>query len=217
MRTIITTCIVSVGLTVCGQATYSTGEVTDVRDGKTYKTVTINNTTWLAESMKYTTPNSSDAAGNEAGIVTDGYYYLYHESDDICPDGFEIPKESDWKEYVDFLLEQKGISKSQVEHFKHNRKKVKGVAMRINDDRFSLFEEDNPLNIRENGMVQGDNFVSDGAFNIWSRMDNSDDTKYHLHIEKKEYGNHSHKHHIITRKKKKRRKFAVRCVKRSES
>jgi len=44
-------------------------------------------------------------------------------------------------------------------------------------------------------------------------MDNLYDSKYHLHIEKQEYVDHSHKHYITTSQKKLKRKFVVRCVK----
>ena len=209
---IITLVLICFGFTSHCQESYKEGTIIDIRDGKKYNTVKINNTIWLAENMKWKTENSDTILQNDLGIETDGYYYPYHETNEVCPDGFEIPKASDWEEYVDFILQLKNIPESSTKYSSHSSKKVTGTSMRILIDTFSYFNDPNPLNLKIRGMTQGGILINDEALNIWSRKDNSDDSKYHLHIQHNEYGNHTHKHHVITWNKKKRRKFVVRCV-----
>ncbi len=213
IKLIITICLLGVGFTSECQELFSKSKITDDRDGRIYKTVQINNTIWIAENMKFKTENSDIILENDLGIETDGYYYPYNESDEVCPSGFEIPKEAHWKEYVDFILKIKNIPESSTKHSSFSSRKVTGTSFRILNDTFNYFEDSNPLNLQKSGMTQGGKLIFDQAMNFWSRKDNLNDSKYHLHITQNEYGNHSHKHHVITRKNKKRRKFVVRCVK----
>lgn len=212
-KLIITLCFFGIGLTTNCQDLFTKSTITDDRDGKEYKTIQINNTIWLAENMKFKTENSVIILENELGIDTDGFYYPFEEADKVCPNGFDIPKESDWNEYVNFLLELKSIPESSAIYSSHSSRRVTGTSMKVMHKPFSYFDNPNPLNLKISGMIEGGHLVSFGALNFWSRKDDSSDIKYHLHIQYNEYGNHSHKHHVQTRNKKKIRKFAVRCVK----
>ncbi len=215
LRTILTALTLNICSFAIAQNNFTKGQIKDDRDGKTYQTIKIGNTIWLAENMKFKTEHSDEVVKNDFGIKTDGYYYLHTESDEACPNNFEIPKESDWNEYVSFLLRLKDIPEAVAIHSSHSSKRVTGKATHIADSSFDFFEAPNPLNLQITGMIQGGALVADDALNFWSRMDDSNDSKYHLHVQKNEYGNHTHKHHIITKKKKNIRKFAVRCVRRS--
>jgi len=197
---------------VKGQTPYTAGEITDVRDGKTYQTIKIDNTVWLAENMKYKTENSDSLVKNDLGLIMDGYYYPYEETDKVCPNNFVIPKESDWEDYIQFLIELKNIPKTSIERFSSSNRKATGSGMMVSDNKLQLFDDSNPLNLEISGVIQGDKLISDGALTFWSRKDNLNDSKYHFHIFSNDYSNHTHKHHIIAKKKKKR-KFVVRCVK----
>jgi len=155
-KIIITLCILSIGISARCQEVISVGEIIDAREGKTYKTVKINNTVWLAENMKYKTNHSVAIAENDLGIDTDGYYYPYDEADKVCPADFELPKDSDWQAYVEYILDLKDIPESSLEHFTHTSKKVRGIGASVSDGSFSFFEGPNPLHLKESGMLQGD-------------------------------------------------------------
>lgn len=192
--------ILSLGLTCQCQDFFAESKITDHRDGKSYKTLTINKTTWLAENMRYKTEEVDIVKENYYGNEVDDYYYPHYESDEVCPAGFRIPKESEWKDYVHTLLALKEISKSAISDHFHKSRRVTGSSLTVMDSTFSFFNDPNPLNIKISGMMQGDEYVSDDAHNFWSRRDGIDDNKYHLHIQKSHYGNHSHRHHIFTKK-----------------
>lgn len=189
------------------QDVYTKGKITDVRDGKTYQTITIDNTTWLTENMRYETENHDISGNNSYGIKSDNYYYPYEEADAVCPAEYRIPKLSEWEAYIKFIIDLKDIPQDSIEYFEH--KSGSGIIEAYN--KLLLFDEPNPLNLRESGLIQGSKLLSDEAMNFWSRVDGSDDTKYHLHVLTNYYLNHTHKHHIKARKKKKR-KMLVRCV-----
>lgn len=198
-----------------GQTPFVTGEITDIRDGKTYQTIKINNIIWLTENMKFKTPQSDSVLNKDFDLKYDSYYYPIEENNNVCPTGFRIPKLSEWENYVELLIELKNIPKSSLEYSSYDNRKGSGSGILKSDHKLQFFNEPNPLNLKETGLIQGDRLVEDGAMNFWSRKDNSDDFKYHLHILPNDYNNHSHKHNIISKKKKKR-KFAVRCVKDNE-
>ena len=192
-----------------GQTALPVGEIVDSRDGQTYQTVTVNNTIWLSENMKYKTPNSITVDNNEYG---NSYFYPHDEADDVCPNEFRIPTENEFKAYFETLLELKNIPKNSVEYFTAKKKNNAGWGMSNRMEELQLFEEPNPLNLKESGIFQGNKFSQDGALSFWSRKAETSDTKYHFHIESDYFFNHTHKHNIITSKKKQRR-FVIRCVK----
>ncbi len=59
------------------------GTWTDERDGRTYKTVTINGLTWLCENFKY---------GKESGV----YELKDIKEGNIIPEGWRLPMPEDW-------------------------------------------------------------------------------------------------------------------------
>ena len=206
---------ISLFLLICSNVNsqFSTtyGEFIDDRDGKTYQTIKIGNTVWLAENMKYKTEGSENHEINDYGIDLDGYYYSYEDVDDVCPCGFRLPKTSDWEEYIQLLIEAKEIPASAIEFILLNKKGNESVGIDVSDDKLKIFEEPNPLNLKAHGHTQSGKIVAIGSMNIWIKHNNSTDPKYHLHLNSDGYGIHTHKHHIITRKKN-LRKFSVRCV-----
>lgn len=84
---------------------------TDPRDGKVYRTVTIEDTEWFLDNLDY--DDTDDFGGNSALEIffkreelpsikedtnrhTCGRYYRFNSLDNACPDGWEIPKREDF-------------------------------------------------------------------------------------------------------------------------
>lgn len=203
------------GSNVSAQVELKTGFVKDDRDGKTYRTVQLGNTIWLAENMRFKTDAVSIfSIENAERIPIDTYYYPFEETDEVCPEGFSIPMESDFTAYTNYIIKLREIPDSMIGYIDVPSKKVDGRGIFSLDDKLKIFEKPNPIALEATGMVENNKLVwsSPEALTFWSRADRSDDPKYHFHIGNQSYINHSHKHHIDTRKRKKR-KFVVRCVK----
>ena len=98
------------------------GMLTDSRDGKTYKTVTIGTQTWMAENLNYDTNNSYCYDDNASNCIKYGRLYTWAAAMDsvgtwstnskgcgygtacsptypvrgICPEGWHLPTQTEW-------------------------------------------------------------------------------------------------------------------------
>lgn len=105
----------------------SKGTITDVRDGRTYKTVTIGSQTWMAENLNYKTANSFCDNGADSNCVKFGRQYSWADAMGIadslkeknpdcnfckmptliypiqgaCPVGWHVPSVKDWNILID--------------------------------------------------------------------------------------------------------------------
>lgn len=74
-----------------------TGKVTDARDGKTYKIITIGTQTWMAENLNFEMPGSWCI-----DCEVYGRSYNYEAAKKACPAGWHLPSEAEWTVLTDF-------------------------------------------------------------------------------------------------------------------
>lgn len=83
-----------------GDSTY-----TDLRDNQTYKIVKIGRQWWFAENFNYQT--TSGSWPSESGY---GRFYDFQAAQSACPNGWQLPSDSDWKNLEEFV----GIKVSEL-------------------------------------------------------------------------------------------------------
>ena len=83
--------------------TSSCGILTDIRDGRNYKTVKIGNQCWMAENLKYEVGNSSCYANNPNNCGKYGRLYNWDEATLACPAGWRLSSDADWREMESYL------------------------------------------------------------------------------------------------------------------
>ena len=84
-----------------GAYAQTTGTFKDSRDGKTYKTVTIDGKTWMAENLNFAAKGSKCYEDKDANCAKYGRLYDWNTALKACPAGYHLPTDDDWTELTD--------------------------------------------------------------------------------------------------------------------
>lgn len=119
-------------------ASVTKGTMTDPRDGKKYKTVTIGEQTWMAENMAFKVENSFCYQNKENNCLKYGRYYDWKSAMKACPAGWHLPSRDDFNRLIVAVVsepiksESPLLSKSKQRILNQMLKSKKGWAKRGN-------------------------------------------------------------------------------------
>jgi uncharacterized protein (TIGR02145 family) len=86
--------------------------MTDSRDGKKYPYKIYGNQVWMVQNLDYQTPGNLFFENNVGKTPIEfGRLYNYQEANGVCPPGWRLPSDEDWK----VLEETIGISKTDLD------------------------------------------------------------------------------------------------------
>lgn len=143
----------------------------DPRDNHSYKTFTIGSQTWFAEDLSYVSPNTNDnisiIEGNKKIV-----FYNCTNLDNICPKGWHIPSNEEWKEFLSNI----NLHQDDDCDYPHAGKKLKSASswdILVNEKKECGFSSC-PIGCIENSIHIGDNEL----VGYWSSTDYDTEKKF---------------------------------------
>ncbi len=208
-------------------------KIIDPRDGTSYEVIRIEDRIWFRDNLKFKTKNSHcPNSKKNRKDCKEGNYYAYTDLKNLCPDGWRVSTLEDWRVYFDYRTELMSVDKDSItkdtllqkvnkfneKYFVNSRDTISLFDLRVNyirvedhSKKVAMFDPNNPLQLSPLGWIQGRRKHKRGTITFWGMHETSKDPRFHLHIGKSAYVEHTHAHHIDD-KRRRRRKFMARCV-----
>jgi len=79
------------------------GSFTDSRDSKTYKTLKLDDKTWMAENLNYEAEGSKCYEDQEGNCQKYGRLYNWSTAKSACPESWHLPSNDEWHRLVNFV------------------------------------------------------------------------------------------------------------------
>ncbi len=108
------------------------GYFIDRRDAKKYKTVEIGKQVWMAENLNFEHNEYESFCYNNVDIncKTYGRLYPWHTAVNVCPAGWHLPSDDEWKE-LEFYL---GMSEEQANELSVSYSRGKPAGKQLQED-----------------------------------------------------------------------------------
>ena len=201
-------------------------ELSTVQDleGNTYKTVKIGKQTWLAENLRSTrfqngeVIRTADIPDDElTNLLKYGRLYDWHDANDkrnICPMGWKIPSDDDWKELEEFI----GIASKELDSRGWRGNNDIAITLKASqpDSLFKQFDQSKvnkfgfsatPAGVKVKGW-----YITQGAYTeFWSSSSASNQQAYARTLAYAWWN--AHKGQIRRATLNKNYMFSVRCLK----
>jgi uncharacterized protein (TIGR02145 family) len=78
------------------------GSFTDARDNKTYRTVKLDNQTWMSENLNFNAEGSKCYNNQDGNCQKYGRLYNWSTAKVACSSGWHLPSDAEWQVLVDF-------------------------------------------------------------------------------------------------------------------
>lgn len=106
---------------------------TDPRDGNEYPVLQFGRLIWMAENLRFITPDGSVPVIDKAfpNLPKFGRLYTYEAAKNACPEGWRIPTDEDWKDL------ERSIGMPEVELNTANRTSTAGNKLKNPGDKYS--------------------------------------------------------------------------------
>jgi len=105
------------------------GTFTDSRDGKVYTTLKLGEITWMKENLGYDAGEGSWIYANDDFYLSSyGRLYTWETAKTVCPEGWELPTNSDWEELAIMISEDQGNIERDGNHYLNIAENLKATS-----------------------------------------------------------------------------------------
>lgn len=185
-----------------------TGTLTDKRDTTKYKWVRIGNQVWMAENLAYRPTEGKYWAydNDQKNVAKYGYLYDWETSENVCPTGWHLPTDEEWKTLEMHL----GMSQAGAD-YEGNRKTDEGGKLKEAGTSHWLSPNIGATNESGFTALPGGHLNTNGFFSIgesgkwWTATKYDNDQAWYRHLD----CNFSHVYRDFRNKEW---GFSVRCV-----